>query len=426
VTIRISVLTGAVVATTWISAAAASAQAGDLSPYLAQPLVVEVRSTFANTDGRLEPELRAAGIIIGLRSDTLFIVTAKHNVEGVAVVQVRLRHNGVFHPAAGNVILISGWDIALIAVTGHSADPDWRVPFVVPRSRSRLRWRERLFVLGCPNGNCWLEPQEAELSGSRHVFLFFRTHYIKPGMSGGPLVDSDGALVGLVVGQEEGDGRAIWWEDVELIIRAVGYPVNLPRSRGYSAGELGVRVLGAAWPSPGLNTDGRYLQPGWRAELTKRILPPLEVATGFTRVSFAASPVAGIESDYEEAYAHLYWHLGARFAFPVTRWSIGRNLPDLVGGGMDLLVPIIRYTEVVGLAASDSVDLVRGEYVRERSIVHSRTGISLAYRISYRIALSERLGIVVAPSLYLINFDYLDSSPARGVLEVGGDLRVQW
>lgn len=405
-------------------AGTASAQPGELTHELSRGLLVEVGSTSVDSRGAPEPALPAAGTIIGQRNDTLFIVTTHHHIAGAAFVDVRITRGGPQFRAA-IPFRHPGLDIAVLAITGYEADPSWRLPARVLRERAWPYMDERVFAIGCPEGQCWVRAERGEISGARGPNLHFRTFYIKPGVSGGPLVAADGSLLGIVVKTQVAEGTAVWWPAIEEIIQRHGYPVNLPVVRGFRIGEVSVRLFGAAFPQSGANSDGARLQPGWRGELTVRVAPRVEIAGGLNRVSFAASPYEDFDAGYAEAYAHVYTHAGIRYSLPITRWSIGRGLPDVASAGIDLLVPLKRDTEVVGMVASDSVDLAWGEYVDVRSVIEARAGISFALRGSYRLALTQKTAVVVAPSLYLMNFDYLLSSPLRGFLEIGGDFRLE-
>lgn len=244
-------------------------------------------------------------------------------------------------------------------------------------------------------------------------------------MSGGPLVDRDGALIGIVVKDEmSAEGRAVSWRTIVEVLRMNGIPVNLLEARGYRMRVFTTRLFISAYPRAGVNSDGQRLQRGWRAELTYRISPNAEVVAGLNRISFAAAPYRDQDADWDEAYAHLYGFSGFRLTTPVKWWSIGHRLPDVASVGFDILLPFNHESGVVSLVPSDSVNLQRGVPVYVRSRVTSQVGIGFAYRASYRIALSEGTAVVIAPSLYMVNFEHLNSSPARGFLEVGGEVRL--
>lgn len=409
----------------WVAhATPAAAQPGELTPDVSQRLLVEVRSTFLNSRRQPEPALPASGIIFGQRGDTLYIVTSRHQIDSAASVEVRLVPQGPLFQA--NVLFQHPrLDLAVLGITGHDTVASWILPRrVLSRSHGLADHGDRVFALGCPDGQCWTAPEAAQFRGYGGAGILFRTYYIRPGTSGGPLVDADGALLGLIVKTEVAEGQAIWWYDVEDALKRERYPVNLPVMQGYRVGEVSIRFLGAAFPRSGVNSDGQYLQPGWRAELSLRLAPRLEAAAGLNRVSFAAAPFHDRRATYEEAYAHIYLFSGVRYSLPLTRWSIGKSLPDVASIGFDVLIPLRRDTRVVGFTASDSVDLVRGEYVLVRSVINSRTGISVAARGSYRLAITEQFAVIAAPTLYIMTFEYLESSPFRAFLEIGGDFRL--
>lgn len=401
---------------------AALAQPGDLTPRMSLRLLVEVRSISLDGRGQPEPALPAAGTIMGERNDTLYVVTSHHHVESAARVKVRVTPEGPLLPASipfENDTL----DIAVLAVTGHRADASWKLPTRVPRAVEGFEPGETVFAIGCPEGRCWVAPERGQLSGHREYTVQFRTYYLKPGVSGGPLVDAHGALMGItVVRNEVAEGSAVWWPTITSILRPLGFPVDLPLQRGFRVGEGAVRMFGAAFPAPGRDTYGNRILPGWRVEFAYRVAPRIELVGGMSMVSFSAVPLDP-EADYSEAYVHPYIHGGARYHFPLPDRSLGRKLPDVLSVGVDLLVPIWAETFVVGMADSDSVDLESGEYVPVRSTIKTDAGTSLAGRLSYRVALGERLALIAATSAYVANFEYPVRSPVRGVLELGAEYR---
>jgi hypothetical protein len=89
-----------------------------------------------------------------------------------------------------------------------------------------------------------------------------------------------------------------------------------------------------------------------------------------------------------------------------------------------LLLPFNHESAVVSLMPSDSIDVQIGRPVYVRSTLTTDVGVALAYRASYRIAVTEGTALVIAPSLYLVNFDYLESSGARVFWEIGGEVRL--
>ncbi|HEX6368967.1 MAG TPA: serine protease [Longimicrobium sp.] len=405
-----------------LSASALSAQRGHLMPELALALLVEVQSTVLNGADQPESPLPAAGTIVGLRNDTVYVVTSNHHVQSAAQIQVRLTPGGPLLPAIVRVVAPE-LDFAILAVTGYAADPAWYVPTRVPRETDEYELREPVFVIGCPEGECWVPPERGVLSEREDYTLRVRTLYIREGVSGGPLVDAHGAVIGIVVRHGVAEGTAVRWDVIDSEIRRLGYPVNLPEERGYRMGELSVRVLGATFPAPGLDSRGRHMFPGWRLEFAVRVAPGIEAAAGFNQVSYGPRPIADPDADYREAYMHVYYFAGVRSSHFITRWTLGRGFPDVLSGGLDLLLPGSRTTSAVRMAPTDSVDLARGEYVQSRTTVNVPAGISVGARGSYRIALSRHTAVLIAPSFYLMNFDHGRVFAYHPVLEIGADFR---
>jgi hypothetical protein len=221
-----------------------------------------------------------------------------------------------------------------------------------------------------------------------------------------------------------GVGEALAWMYMIEVLGSWGYPTNLSGLHGYRTGEISLRYFASAFPTAGVNSDGTRLSRGGRFEYAYRFRHRVEAAVGVNRVSFAASPFRDRDADYEEAYAHTFMYAGVRYTRALTSWSVGRRLPDALSFGFDILIPPIRETTVVGMAPSESVDLSQGEYVNVRTAIDARAGVSFAARFGYRVSVIDRIGIYISPSLYAFNFDYLESSPFRGFVDGGIDLRL--
>jgi hypothetical protein len=404
-------------------AGSSAAQPATFTPQLAQRLVVQVLTISMNAEGEFEQELPTSGILFGYQHDTLYVACSKHQLVNAAAVYLFVPGTRWFLRAE-IPFQSEKLDLAVLKVILPVENRNWTVPRTVPQRRTEVSTRDPVFALGCPEGRCWQEPEPGFISGTDPQHVLFRTYYLKPGISGGPLVDTDGAVLGMIVRQEVGEGRAIAWSVLKDELAAHGFPINLANMTGYRLREVSLRAFGAVFPQAGVNSDGRRLQRGSRVELAFRAQSEIEVVAGVNRLSFAAAPFRDREVDWEEAYAHTFFHIGARFTFPLTGLTFGRRLPDVASFGLDVLVPFNREAHVVSMGQSDSVDLRRGEYVDVRTVAQSRAGISIAYRGSYRIALKEGMAVVVAPSLYAVNIDYLESG-FRGFLEVGGEIRLR-
>lgn len=390
----------------------ASAQAKELTPEMSLRLMVEVHSV--QLDGRGHPErpLPSAGTVLGERNDTLYVVTSHHHVENAASVGVRVTPQGPLLPASLRSEHPS-LDLAVLAVTGHGSDASWRLPSRIRRVSPGVRPGEAVFAIGCPDGVCWAPPERAQLSGHRDSIVQFRSYFIKPGLSGGPLVDADGAMMGIIfVRHDVAEGTAIWWPVVQSTFRAEGFPVELPVEHGFRVGEGSIRLFTALFPAPGLDVDGDRIPPGWRFEFSRRVAPRIDIVGGMTMVSFSAAPLDP-DADHRESFVHPYVYAGVRHGIGALS----------VGG--DALVPVWTETFVVGMADSDSVDLATGEYVPVRSTVRAAVGSSVALRITYRIALSERIALVAASSAFLFNSTYPMRWPERGLLELGAEYRAK-
>lgn len=395
------------------------AQRDELTHELGLDLLVEVQSTHLSSSEQPESPLSAAGTIVGVRKDTVYVVTSYHHVRGAAAVQVRLTPKGPLLPApvrAEDPAL----DFAVLAVIGYTADAAWSIPTRVVRHWN-LRLRESAFVIGCPEGVCWVPPERGVLSEIAAANLRVRTLYIREGVSGGPVVDEDGALIGIVVRFGIAEGTAVRWDIIEPVIRRLGYPVNLPEVRGPREGEVAARISMPVIPRAAVDAAGRWV-PGWRGEISYRVTPWVELAVGITSVSFAEKAEEYVEVPFEN-YAGGYFFVGARWSSAISPFALGRGFPDVISGGLDLLMPVGPFT-AVQMLPGDSVDLSRGEYVNSRQDVSARGRVSFAIRGSYRIALNESLGVSISPALYLITLDRAPGSTGYIGLEIGADFML--
>lgn len=196
--------------------------AGALGPLSAQMpdearnLVVRVDTYLAGLD---LPSF-GSGIVIAAPTTTrLYLATARHVVEDGARFDVRFP----FDPESlfpGRVLWMSEErDIAVLAV-----DPPPEVVSEVRRSFTRLGDPSRLnansdvYPVGCPGGDCWLQPTADRVTTPGPVVLEFQSAFVREGHSGGGLFDETWELVGMVT---QGDLRRAEAVPVGLLLDEV-------------------------------------------------------------------------------------------------------------------------------------------------------------------------------------------------------------
>jgi hypothetical protein len=364
-----------------------------LKPRLGLALLVEVWSTEGGTEGEGQSSFRAAGTAFGVRNDTAYVVTSHHHVRDASQVHVRLTPGGAVLPA--QVLLKDpALDVAVLAVPGYTRDPAWSIPARVARVPAQPGLRETVYVIGCPGGTCWVPPERAELGSADTTFLHLQTISIQAGASGGPVVNADGALLGIVLSYDFNEGTAVRWDRVESELRRYGYPVNLPEKRGHRAREATVRAFSYGYPGDGRRT-------GFRGEVAYRPTADFETAAGITLVSFDGEPLADPDADYQDQYYIGFLFAGVRWEYEISDWKLGRGFPDVFSMGGDLLLP--------GLGASveqrtpiDSVGSGDGESAPTRTRVPVAVDWGAAFHGTYRVALTRHLGVSATFTKYAL------------------------
>ncbi|HEU4989097.1 MAG TPA: serine protease, partial [Gemmatimonadaceae bacterium] len=158
-------------------------------------------------------DARAASVVISVQTDsgpalgsgffidsTGIIATAAHVVRGATSVEVRLA-NGFQPRVLGLLYADSATDFALIQVAMDH-------PPVLASGSDALTIGERLYAVGSPEGLAF-SVSDGLLSSQRLVAgrrLLQVSIPVSHGSSGGPVVDPDGRVVGMIVLGLRGDG----------------------------------------------------------------------------------------------------------------------------------------------------------------------------------------------------------------------------
>lgn len=179
--------------------------------------------------------------------------------------------------------LIASYDLAVVRVDAALARSRGWVPARLDRlgSVGDLVRGDEVTPLGCPGGRCWelpprgdrfqeAVPRRTRLAGA----LQFQSLSVTNGNSGGALFDRLFELVGVVVNTEGALVEAIPVDEVTMVLRRAGLPVQWQRARyprdGYRA-ALQVDALTAPWAAstPDSLPDGTRL-PSVRAVWSSR------------------------------------------------------------------------------------------------------------------------------------------------------------
>lgn len=185
-------------------------------PDRARNLIVRVNSYMAGLD---LPSFGSGIVIAAPTTNQLYVVTAKHVVDGATRFDVSL--------ATGPETVLTGrllWtsedrDIAVLSV-----EPSAEQVAEVRRSFSRLgrigslSANSDVYPVGCPAGECWLQPTADRVIIPGPVVLEFQSAFVREGHSGGGLFDETWELVGMVT---QGDLRRAEAVPIDLLLGEV-------------------------------------------------------------------------------------------------------------------------------------------------------------------------------------------------------------
>jgi S1-C subfamily serine protease len=210
-------------------------------------------------DARGTPMASGSGFFI---DDEGTFVTNYHVIEGAASLSVR-HSSGSVHAVEGVRGYDEAQDLALLAVTIEGVSP-------IPVAVTSANIGDEVIVLGSPLG---LDSTVSAgiISGFRslgeNVYLYQLTAAVSPGSSGGPVLNTDGALVGVTratVEQGQSLNFAIPAQTLELL---------LVRSSGHAPASVrGVTGYEAPHDDAVLTQDALGLTPAQRLEYTRRAL----------------------------------------------------------------------------------------------------------------------------------------------------------
>lgn len=177
-----------------------------------------------------------AGIIVGVRADRLYIITANHVVRRAGQnLHVKLRSlPGERVPAK----LLEDRDpqldlavLSVMAVKRHAIPVD-EVPFDRLGDANAMKRGDAVYHVGHPNGIPWrVNVTPDRVSDRAGDLIKFESNSIAPGDSGGGLFNGRWELVGMIKADQPPDGIAVSIGRILGRLKQWGYPVNLTRRK---------------------------------------------------------------------------------------------------------------------------------------------------------------------------------------------------
>jgi hypothetical protein len=389
----------------------AAPQAAHLSVGQARGLLAEV---IVIRDGRPEA---SAGTIVGYRSDTLYVVTAGHVVRGGSGYSVRPGFDWPAFP--GHLVVTSadrGLDYAVLAVPASS----FRLPRVARRRHVALTDGEPLFALGCPRGSCSMRPESATLLRTDGPRLELRSTFLEAGFSGGPLVDRDGALIGIITHADGISGLALDWSDLSQRLAAHGVPQNLKPLRGLRTRSVSLQVLPSLHPERARDYDGAQLLGGASVEADAVLHPYAQLALSLHRLSIYDAD-RRVEDD--ASVLAYQFGVGCRATFANPWWSIGSAAPDALTLGVDMLIPL-GSARVMGTFYGDSIDTQHGERILIRDAFPAEVERGWLYHLTYVVSPSERVGILLRASVLDQEIQFIERYRPYYLVSLGVEWRI--
>ena len=209
-------------------------------------LVVMIQGKLAGSD------TIGAGIIVGVRGDRLYIVTANHVVrqgtqEEAQDLRVLFRWlPGESAPARLLTDVDHGLDLAVLSVTNLKAISLPKLPFDRLGDTTALKRTAPVYSVGYPNGRPWYSRVTPDaISEASTDLLKFESLFLAPGHSGGALVNERWELVGVIRSDQPPDGEAVRIDRILEKLRQWNYPVNLTTTAPSPGAKVEIRTFEA-------------------------------------------------------------------------------------------------------------------------------------------------------------------------------------
>ena len=199
-----------------LCARAASAQDNEALRERAKNGIVMIKSKWPTQSAS------GAGTVVAVSGQDVYIVTARHviNAEGVGAAlavevefKARPKERDIARALDGDA---GSYDIAALRValpTGLRAEQVTGVGIAPPNLTTR---GSDVFPVGFPEGTGWSDPVRPDkVSTVRRENITFQSQFVREGHSGGPLLDSCGRVVGMVVERRPPEASAL---PIDLIV----------------------------------------------------------------------------------------------------------------------------------------------------------------------------------------------------------------
>jgi hypothetical protein len=209
----------------------AAGQISNAAAEKAQQVIVMINAAI---EGDTRP---GAGIIFGLANDRVYIATANHLVRrgtsNASDIQVEFKWSpGEQFAAELLTYYDTALDLAVIVVRGLAKTGADRVGLPLdrlgnPSSLAQGVRGDPVWAIGYPNGTAY-DVSEGQVGQVEAVVLTYRVPGLVPGgYSGGPVVDRNGLIVGMIRRDQPPTGEATRIDLVVNQLRAWGYQVAL-------------------------------------------------------------------------------------------------------------------------------------------------------------------------------------------------------
>jgi hypothetical protein len=193
----------------------------------AKQLTVMINATI---DGDTRP---GAGIIFALANDQVYIATADHLVRRGTSNASDIRVEFKWLPGQPQLAELLTWDypsldLAVVVVDGGKAHaPQTSLPFDRLGDPTKITANSAVWAIGYPNGAAY-DMSPGQLNQREALRLTYRTLGIVPGgYSGGPLVDRNGLIVGMVRQDQPPNTEATRMDLLIEQLKAKDFPVAL-------------------------------------------------------------------------------------------------------------------------------------------------------------------------------------------------------
>ncbi len=175
-----------------------------------------------------------AGVILFAGLDRAYIVTAYHLIRPEQKLPLSIQVRFWSKPEQPLEAKVTGdWDRSLDLVVLRVSGIDglgldlYSMPFDRV-NRDPIERGDDVYHLGNPGGRTWGSNVTADhFLEARGPIAYFESSSIRPGVSGGALLDKDRNFIGMVRADESGEGEAVLLGTIEDRLRDWGYPVYL-------------------------------------------------------------------------------------------------------------------------------------------------------------------------------------------------------